>query len=91
MTPVTPPSWWVKPYSPRSGWATSEAKSAYLELLGMGLNALNRNEEALRFFDRAMRVAAQTPDAGFPFMSYEGKGQALMGLNRLPEARATFD
>ncbi|HEY6271055.1 MAG TPA: CHAT domain-containing protein [Terriglobales bacterium] len=62
----------------------------YLELLGGGLTALNRNEEALRFFSRATHVAAKTPDAGFPFMAYEGKGQALMALGRLSEARATL-
>ena len=59
----------------------------YLELIG---NGLNRQDETLRFFDRAIKVASATPDAGFPFMAYEGKAQALTALNRPAEAKATL-
>jgi CHAT domain-containing protein len=62
----------------------------YLELLGNALNELDRQDEALRFFDRAIKVASKTPDAGFPFMTYEGRAQALTALNRPAQAKATL-
>ena len=62
----------------------------YLELLGNALNELDRQDEALRFFDRAIKVASKTPDAGFPFMAYEGRAQALTALNRPAQAKATL-
>jgi len=62
----------------------------YLELLGNGMNELNRPEEALGFFGKAIDVASATPDAGFPFMAYEGKAQALTALGRPAEAKAVL-
>src|SRR5271157_2050093 len=58
----------------------------YLEVVGNGFNELNRQDEAMAFFNRAIKVAKGTPDAGFPFMAYEGKADALVALNRKPEA-----
>jgi tetratricopeptide (TPR) repeat protein len=46
----------------------------YLDLLGDGFKELNREEEALFFFNHAIDLARSTPDVGFPFMAYEGKG-----------------
>ena len=63
----------------------------YLELIGNGLNEIRRQEEALQFFDRAIRLASETTDAGFPFMAYEGKGDALLALNRPGEARTILE
>ena len=57
----------------------------FLELLGTGFEEVNRHGEALRFFERAIRVAESKKDAGLPFMGYEGKAQALMALGQ-PEA-----
>lgn len=62
----------------------------YLELIGMGLNEIKRPEEAIPFFDRAINLAARTTDAGFPFMAYEGKAEALSALGKADEARATL-
>jgi ATP/maltotriose-dependent transcriptional regulator MalT len=50
------------------------------------MNELNREYEAIPFFNRAIKVAKSTPDAGFPFMAYEGKANALVSLNRGQEA-----
>ncbi len=64
------------------------AQVRYLALIGHGLNELNRQDESIRFFDRAIKVSKNTPGAGFPFMAYEGKANALVALNRSPEAEA---
>ena len=63
----------------------------YLELLGNAFNELKRQPEAIGFYNRAIKIATETPDVGFPFMAYEGKGQALIVLNRELEARAVLD
>jgi CHAT domain-containing protein len=60
----------------------------YLELLGDGFNELNRPEEALFFFNHAIDLARMTPNAGVPFMAYEGKPEALLVLHRSAEAEA---
>src|SRR5579859_538375 len=60
----------------------------YLEVIGDGFNQLNRQDEALPFFNRAIKVSKTTLDAGFPFMAYEGKADALVALNRKGEAEA---
>jgi len=62
----------------------------YLELIGNALNELSRQDEALRFFGRAIEVASKAKDAGFPFMAYEGQAQALTALNRPTQAKATL-
>ena len=62
----------------------------YLELVGMGLNEIKRPEEAIPFFDRAINLAAGSTDAGFPFMAYEGKSEALSAIGKADEARTTL-
>ncbi len=62
-----------------------------LEMLGNGFNTVQRYAEAIAFFDRAMKIGAETPDAGFPYMAFEGKAQALAGQSKFKEARETLD
>ncbi|MHB8484596.1 MAG: CHAT domain-containing protein [Candidatus Acidiferrales bacterium] len=62
-----------------------------LEMLGNGFNTVQRYAEALAFFDRAIKIATNTPDAGFPYMAFEGKAQAFVGQNELPQARGTLN
>lgn len=62
-----------------------------LEMLGNGFNTVQRYAEALAFFDRAIKIATNTPDAGFPYMAFEGSAQALVGQNKLREARDTLN
>src|SRR5437588_8789494 len=59
----------------------------FLELLGRGFEEVNRHAEAMRFFDRAIKVAEGEKDAGLPFMAYEGKAQALVAMGKPSEAR----
>jgi CHAT domain-containing protein len=60
----------------------------FQEMIGNGLAQERRYENALYFFNRAMRIAKDTPDVGFPFMAYEGKADALLALGHADEARA---
>ena len=41
----------------------------FLELLGRGFEEVNRHAEALRFFERAIKLAEADPDCGLPFMA----------------------
>ena len=59
----------------------------FLELLGNGMEEVNRPTEALMFFERAIKIAETEKDSGLPFMAYEGKAQALVALSRADEAK----
>ena len=58
-----------------------------LEMLGNGFNEAKRYGEALAFFERAIKVSSSTPDAGFPYMAYEGESAALSSQGNMSEAR----
>jgi CHAT domain-containing protein len=62
----------------------------FLGLLGRGFEEVNRHSEALRLFERAIKLANADQDAGLPFTAYEGKGQALAGLGRTDEAKTVL-
>jgi CHAT domain-containing protein len=57
-----------------------------LEMMGNGFNEAKRYGEALAFFERAIKTSSSNPDAGFPFMAYEGESQALAAQGKMPEA-----
>ncbi|MBZ5700446.1 MAG: CHAT domain-containing protein [Acidobacteriia bacterium] len=57
-----------------------------LEMLGNGFNEAKRYGEALAFFERAIKTSSANPDAGFPFMAYEGESQALVAQGKVSEA-----
>jgi CHAT domain-containing protein len=59
----------------------------FLELLGRGFEEVNRHAEAMRFFDRAIKLANGEKDSGLPFMAYEGKAQTLVALGRPNDAK----
>jgi len=63
----------------------------FLEMLGNGMVEVNRNSEALMFFERAIRLAEANQDSGLPFMGYEGKAQALVALGRPEEAKRVLE
>src|ERR1035438_4623076 len=63
----------------------------FLELLGRGFEEVNRNAEALRFFERAIKLAEADRDCGLPFIGYEGKAQALVSLGRTEEAKVVLE
>src|ERR1700683_3939186 len=63
----------------------------FLEVLGRGFEEVNRHAEALKFFERAIKLAEADPDCGLPFMGYEGRAQALVSLGRTEEARSVLE
>ncbi len=63
----------------------------FLELLGTGFEEVNRHAEAMRFFERAIKLADAEKDSGLPFMAYEGKAQALVALQRTDEAKRVLE
>ena len=58
-----------------------------LEMLGNGFKEAKRYGEALAFFERAIKASSATPDAGFPFMAFEGESAALVGQGKVSEAK----
>lgn len=63
----------------------------FLELLGRGFEEVNRHAEALRFFDRAIKLAESEKDSGLPFMAYEGKAQALIATGKADDAKKVLE
>src|ERR1700693_1854882 len=62
-----------------------------LEMLGNGFSEAKRYGEALAFFERAIKTSSSNPDAGFPFMAYEGESQALAAQGKMSEAVDKLD
>ena len=62
-----------------------------LEMLGNGFNEAKRYGEALAFFERAIKTSSSNPDAGFPFMAYEGESQTLAAQGKMTEAREKLE
>src|ERR1700676_2234398 len=58
-----------------------------LEMMGNGFNEAKRYGEALAFFERAIKTSSSNPDAGFPFMAYEGESQTLAAQGKMTEAK----
>ena len=61
-----------------------------LEMLGNGFYDAKRYAEAKVFFDRAINLAATTPDVGLPLMAYEGRAQVLIADGRPEEAQGVL-
>ena len=60
----------------------------YLSAMGLGLVQTNTSEQALPYFEHALKIAASTPESGYPFLTQEGKCAALLSLKRFSEAEA---
>lgn len=59
----------------------------WLTLFGHGYVQLDRAEQALDFYDRALKLASSVPELQFPLMTYQGKGDALARLGRFADAK----
>jgi len=59
----------------------------YLEMLGNGFNEPSDTGKRLRSFERAIKTSSANPDAGFPFMAYEGESESLVSQGKVSEAR----
>ena len=62
------------------------AQIRYLTALGIGLVASKMYEQALPYIDNGLKIASATPDAGYPFMTYELRLDALIGLKQFDAA-----
>lgn len=58
----------------------------WLTLFGHGYVQLGRPQEALDFYDRALKAAGAVPELQFSVMTYVGKSNALIKLGRVEEA-----
>jgi tetratricopeptide (TPR) repeat protein len=58
----------------------------WLTLFGTGYVQLGQFEQALDFYDQALKAAASIPGLQFPVMTYVGKADALIKLHRSAEA-----
>jgi len=52
---------------------------------GEGFAEFGHPKDALVFFDSALKLARETPNAGFPFTAYLGRGRALIAVGRTAE------
>lgn len=58
----------------------------WLTLFGQGYLQLGRPQEALDFFDRALKAASALPELQFPVMTHVGRSNSLIKLGRSEEA-----
>ena len=63
----------------------------FLEMLGNGMEEVNRHSEGLMLFQKAIKLAEADTDSGLPFMAYEGKAKALAALGKPDEAKAMLE
>src|ERR1700731_498890 len=54
----------------------------WLTLFGEGYSQLGRAEQALDYYDKALKAASVVPELQFPAMTYLGKGDALVKIGR---------
>lgn len=62
----------------------------FLELIGRGFEEVNRHAEAMRLFNRAIKLAGSDKDLPLPFMAYEGKAQVLVATGKANDARTVL-
>jgi CHAT domain-containing protein/tetratricopeptide (TPR) repeat protein len=62
------------------------AQIRYFGLMGQGMAENGRASEALWFLNRAIKIARESSDAGFPKIAISGKASALRQLGRYKEA-----
>jgi CHAT domain-containing protein len=64
------------------------AQIRYLTELGTGLVFTKMYEQALPYLDKALQLASATPDSGYPFLTYEQRLDAVIGLKQFTAAQA---
>src|SRR5437763_7964586 len=62
------------------------AQIRYLAAVGHAYVQLGSYDDALGYFDRALKIAAANPDAGYQFVVNEGRLQAFRGMGKLDAA-----
>jgi CHAT domain-containing protein len=67
------------------------AQIRYLAAIGQAFVQLGAFDDALGFFDKALKVAASNPDAGYQFLIQQGRLQAFRGKGQLDLAEQVAD
>ncbi len=62
------------------------AQIRYLAAIGHAFVQLGSYDDALGYFDKALKIAAANPDSGYQFVVNEGKLQAFRGMGKLDAA-----
>ncbi len=62
------------------------AQIRYLAAVGHAYVQLGSYDDALGYFDKALRIAATNPDAGYQFVVNEGRLQAFRGMGKFDAA-----
>src|SRR5437660_4768858 len=62
------------------------AQIRYLAAVGYAYAQLGSYDDALGYFDKALKIAAANPDAGYQFVVNEGRLQAFRGMGKLEAA-----
>jgi tetratricopeptide (TPR) repeat protein len=63
----------------------------YLASIGTSLVYLDSYDQGLGYLDRALRLAAENPDTGYPFLTQEGRLQAFRRMGKLDDAQQLAD
>jgi CHAT domain-containing protein len=67
------------------------AQIRYLTAHGFGLFLSKMYEQALPYFDNALKIASTVPDAGYQFPTQEARAVALMAIGKLDEAQRLIE
>jgi CHAT domain-containing protein len=62
------------------------AQIRYLAAIGHAFVQMGSYDDALGYFDKALKIAAANPDTGYQFLVNEGRLQAFRGMGKLDEA-----
>jgi CHAT domain-containing protein len=62
------------------------AQIRYLAAIGHAFVQMGSYDDALGYFDKALKIAASNPDAGYQFLVNEGRLQAFRGMAKLDAA-----
>ena len=62
------------------------AQIRYLAAIGHAFVQMGSYDDALGYFDKALKIAAANPDTGYQFLVNEGKLQAFRGMGKLDDA-----
>jgi CHAT domain-containing protein/tetratricopeptide (TPR) repeat protein len=67
------------------------AQIRYLAAIGHAFVQLGSYDDALGYFDKALKIAAANPDSGYPFLINEGRLQAFRSMGKLDVAEELAD
>jgi tetratricopeptide (TPR) repeat protein len=67
------------------------AQIRYFTAIGVGLLDSKMYQQALPYFDNALKIADTTPDAGYPFLTNGARVLTLLGLGQINAAHGLAD